>query len=204
MIYYIGQLEQNETGGKVRENELAEENPKAETVEKPPFDLVEALIVPHTALVVMDMQNNFLQSFYGDTDGLINEHKLLINFCNIQKIPVFFVGLAMDDTWGSNREIHQDLLDLAINPAEQVICKPTDDAFLDTDFADRLRAADVQRIVIIGTHIDGCIYLSAVSGKKQGFEVYASDYGSLIHDKNQYYPVRHIFNRLGIHFLRRD
>lgn len=55
-------------------------------------------------------------------------------------------------------------------PAE-FVPKRANSAFFETDFAQRLRAHRVERLVLAGAFIDGCVALTAADAAQRGFDV---------------------------------
>jgi nicotinamidase-related amidase len=51
------------------------------------------------------------------------------------------------------------------------IQKRANSAFLGTDFEEQLRTLDVQKLVLAGAFIDGCVGLTAADAAQRGFEV---------------------------------
>jgi nicotinamidase-related amidase len=55
--------------------------------------------------------------------------------------------------------------------AARFIPKPANSAFVATDFAEQLRTHKVDRLVLAGAFIDGCVALTAANAAQRGFEV---------------------------------
>jgi nicotinamidase-related amidase len=65
-----------------------------------------------------------------------------------------------------------DLVDgLRMPAAAQFVPKRANSAFFETDFERRLRAHKVERLVLAGAFIDGCVALTAADAAKRGFDV---------------------------------
>ena len=60
---------------------------------------------------------------------------------------------------------------LAIPPSATTISKRANSAFFGTDLESRLRALGVQRVVLTGAFLDGCIGLTAADAAQRGFDV---------------------------------
>jgi nicotinamidase-related amidase len=59
----------------------------------------------------------------------------------------------------------------ALPPSARNIQKRANSAFLATNFEEQLRALDVQKLVLAGAFIDGCVGLTAADAAQRGFEV---------------------------------
>jgi nicotinamidase-related amidase len=62
-----------------------------------------------------------------------------------------------------------DGLDLPVSA--RMVFKPVNSAYFKTDFEEQLRALQVERLVLAGAFIDGCVGLTAADAAQRGFEV---------------------------------
>jgi nicotinamidase-related amidase len=60
---------------------------------------------------------------------------------------------------------------LAMPRSTRFLAKTANSAFLRTDFENQLRALDVNKLVLAGAFIDGCVGLTAADAAQRGFEV---------------------------------
>lgn len=144
-------------------------------------------LTPHTALLVIDMQNCFFES-----DNLAQMRAELSNACNelIEKAhqalaPVVMVRTRHREdgsTWTRNMiEDNQGFafvgdddslfIDELTDWATLEVIKTRDSAFYATDLEDRLRQANVNRIVICGVSTHSCVALTAADAYARDFEV---------------------------------
>jgi nicotinamidase-related amidase len=60
---------------------------------------------------------------------------------------------------------------LAIPSAARSIFKRSNSAFFETDLGEQLRALKVERVILAGAFIDGCVGLTAADAAQRGFDV---------------------------------
>ena len=148
-----------------------------------------------TALIVIDMQNAFLDSSSPycvvGADSLLTRVSKLVDFCRAQKIPVVFTKVILDDemdggpfskNWlehgfdevgilkrGSrNVEVHQSLQPRA---GDLVIEKPRYSAFYGTRLDNLLKARNVKTIAIAGADTKFCVLSTSRDAQFRDYQV---------------------------------
>ena len=142
--------------------------------------------VKHMALIVVDMQNYFLNpeehAFIPSAPAIIPNVLKLMEICNDIGIPVILTrhlntkddaGL-MGIRWHEvirekdpRSEIHEDIEKIG----GEVLKKSQFDAFHDTNLEKRLKAAGVKQIIMTGVMTNLCCETTARSAFVKGFEV---------------------------------
>ncbi|NLG68606.1 MAG: cysteine hydrolase [Firmicutes bacterium] len=156
--------------------ELPEPLPVAERVEVDP---------DRTALVVVDMQNDFCRPegrlYVPDAPATIPAIQRLLTMARQHHMPVFFTQdwhapgdpefaiwgeHAVAGTWGAR--IVDELEPLA---SERVVQKVRDDAFSGTTLDHELRLAGADTLVICGTVANICVHYTAASAALRWYKV---------------------------------
>ena len=110
---------------------------------------------PHTALLVIDVQNDVMAGAH-DRDAVIANVAALVDRARDEKVPVVWVqhsdqGMPRgSDGWRYVPELAQDT-------SEPVVHKQYGDAFEDTDLEAVLAERKVGRLVVAGAQTDECI-----------------------------------------------
>lgn len=154
------------------------------------------IAAPKTALLIIDMNNNFLKGGmpFEIPSGreIIPNLKELIEVCRSLKIPIiYFTQVYRRD--GSNVGLAPALSNLDLPPKGEVACdgtggieiydelkpeekdiiikKPRYDGFYFTDLESVLRGLGVDTLIITGVVTDCCINFTAASAFQRGFKV---------------------------------
>ncbi|SEN21756.1 cysteine hydrolase family protein [Lihuaxuella thermophila] len=111
-----------------------------------------------TALLVIDVQNAMFDEscpIY-DGEGLLKNLQVLINQARSANVPVFFVQHNDEEfKFGTPPwEIHSSI---APNAGEVVIQKHTPDSFHETELHEKLKAAQIQHLVVAGNQTEYCV-----------------------------------------------
>lgn len=159
----------------------------ARTVEVPEYELVPKVEVDpeRTALVVVDMQNDFCRPegklFVPDAPGTVPAIKRLLELARHHHVPVFFTQdwhhsgdpefaiwgeHVLADTWGA--EIIDELKPLT---GERVIRKVRYDAFYGTSLDHELRLVGADTLIICGTVANICVHYTAASAALRWYKV---------------------------------
>ncbi len=159
------------------------EIPRAERVE---------LTAGETALVVVDMQNDFAHPdgalFVPDAEKTIPTIRGLLDRFREKGAPVFFTQDWHDEddpefkiwprhavagTWGA-----EIVAELAPRPGEKVVKKLRYDGFYGTPLEHLLRLAGVKTLVLVGTVANICVLHTAGSAALRWFEVVLPEDGT--------------------------
>ncbi len=163
------------------------------------------------ALLVIDMQDEFVKpewtsSWIPEATRQVSKMKRVINFCREKKIPVIytvfsnthnfmdrpvsgrfmpnrFPELATDDSWFSRGEVWHEL---APQPDEIVIHKPSYGAFYDTPLDTILKQMGKDTVIICGTLTNCCCGTTARQAYERGYYViFGSDITSTYNSEMQ-------------------
>lgn len=140
------------------------------------------------ALAVIDMQRWMFQKPERSSQltalvPLIN--KLAADFATAG-LPVFDVRVvhkADRSTWSRLMRIYdypcmiegtadvEPVDGFAMPATARLVSKTANSAFLGTDFEEQLRALKIEKLVLAGAFIDGCVGITAADAAQRGFEV---------------------------------
>lgn len=142
--------------------------------------------VKHMALLVVDMQNYFLDpeehAFIPSAPTILPNILALMESCKALGIPVILTrhinnmrnaGL-MGKRWSElirEKDPRSELNEKIITAGGEIIHKSQFDAFYDTQLEKRLRAAEVKQIIMSGVMTNMCCETTARSAFIRGFEV---------------------------------
>jgi len=110
---------------------------------------------PHTALLVVDVQNDVMAGTH-NRDGVVANIAVLVDKARAENVPVVWVQHSADhlpsgsDGWRYVPELIQE-------EAEPVVHKRYPDAFENTDLEAVLAGRKVGRLVVTGAQTDECI-----------------------------------------------
>ena len=159
----------------------------ARTVEVPEYEIHDEVRVDptRTALVVVDMQNDFVKDggslVVPDAEGTIPSIGKLLAFAREAGMRVVFsqdTHTAGDPEWEIWPEHcrmggwgHEIVEDLAPMPDEMVIRKVRYDAFYGTHLDHFLRLWGVERLILCGTVANICVHYTAASAALRWYDV---------------------------------
>lgn len=110
---------------------------------------------PHTALIVIDVQNDVMAGAH-NRDAVIANVAVLVDKARAENVPVVWVQHSSDgmprgsDGWRYVPELAQE-------ESEPVVHKRYGDAFDDTDLETVLAERKVGRLIVAGAQTDECI-----------------------------------------------
>jgi isochorismate hydrolase len=143
--------------------------------------------ISHSALLVSDMQNYFLDknshAFIPSASAIIKNIKLLINFMNAHNRPVIFTRHINNENNSKNMGrwwkdiIKKDDNFSEIIPnlnayANIIIEKTQYDSFYKTDLEEILKRNNVKQLVITGVMTHLCCETTSRSGFVRGYEIF--------------------------------
>jgi nicotinamidase-related amidase len=134
------------------------------------------LSAKETALIVIDIQNEYFTGKMPITDGMkaLQNSQKLVNFAHQNNMPVFFVRhLGPKDgplfAEGSVfAEFHKDLQPSA---KDIVITKATPSSFVGTDLDTQLKARGIKQLVVTGLMTHMCVSSTARDAVPLGYNV---------------------------------
>jgi nicotinamidase-related amidase len=123
---------------------------------------------PHTALLVVDVQNGVVAGAH-ERDTVVANVGSLVEKARRERVPVVWVqhsdqGLARGgDNWRIVPELHPD-------EAEPLVEKNYGDAFEDTTLESVLSGLGVGRLVVVGAQTDACIRSTLHGAFARGYD----------------------------------
>jgi nicotinamidase-related amidase len=124
---------------------------------------------PHTALVVIDVQNGVVEAAH-ERDAVVANISTLVEKARGDGVPVVWVQHSGghlpkgSDAW-------QYVPELSLGESEPVVHKTYGDSFEDTDLEDVLARAGVGHLVVAGAQSDQCIRNTIHGAFTRGYDV---------------------------------
>ncbi len=124
---------------------------------------------PHTALLVIDVQNGVVEQAH-ERDAVVANIKGLVDRARDQSVPVVWVQHTSDDLVpGSEKWAY--VPELVAHDEEPVVHKRYGDSFEDTDLAQVLADCGAGRLVVTGAQTDACIRSTLHGALVRGYDV---------------------------------
>ena len=123
---------------------------------------------PHTALLVIDVQNDVVQDAY-ERDSVVGNIGRVVEKVRSEQVPVVWVQHNDEDlvrgseAWRLVPELHRD-------DAEVLVDKSYGDAFEDTTLEEVLSGLGVGRLVVVGAQTDACIRCTLHGAFTRGYD----------------------------------
>ncbi|MEU8945101.1 cysteine hydrolase family protein [Streptomyces sp. NPDC048489] len=124
---------------------------------------------PHTALLVIDVQNGAMAGTHG-RDEVIANINTLVDRARAEDVPVVWVQHA-DDNLVRGSESWRYVPELARRDGEPLVHKTYGDSFESTELEKLLAERGVGRIVVTGAQTDACIRATLHGGLVRGYDV---------------------------------
>ncbi|NTW14284.1 MAG: cysteine hydrolase [Candidatus Moranbacteria bacterium] len=131
--------------------------------------LFHSIDIGSVAVLLIDMQDRFLVT--REKRNLIPNQIALLSVCVDKGIPVIVVKC---EGFGEVNFQLADFLDRIPKRRKITVIKPNEDAFDGTDLADILAALGVTTLLLMGVNACTCVYKTAVSARKRGYEILTS------------------------------
>ncbi|MFI5834142.1 isochorismatase family protein [Micromonospora sp. NPDC051300] len=123
---------------------------------------------PHTALLVVDVQNGVVAEAH-DRDRVVATIAVLVERARAAGVPVVWVQHRADDL-PAGSEPWQIVPELTRRDDEPLVHKTYGDSFEDTDLERVLADARVGRLVVTGAQTDACIRSTLHGGFTRGYD----------------------------------
>jgi nicotinamidase-related amidase len=123
---------------------------------------------PHTALVVIDVQNAVVAGAHR-RDAVIANINTLVDKARAEHVPVIWVQHASDEL-PENTEGWQYVPELQRGDSEPLVHKRYGDSFEDTTFEAELAQRGVGRVVVTGAQSDACIRATLHGAFVRGYD----------------------------------
>jgi nicotinamidase-related amidase len=123
---------------------------------------------PHTALLVVDVQNNVVANTF-HRDEVIANINTLVDKARAHQVPVIWVQHA-DDNLPQGSEGWQYVTELQRLDSEPLVHKMYGDSFEDTTLESELAQRGVGRVVVTGAQTDACIRATLHGAFTRGYD----------------------------------
>ncbi len=139
---------------------------------------------PHTALLVIDMQNDVVANAH-NRDGVIANIGALIDRARAEEVPVVWVQHS-DDGMRQDTEGWRVVPALRRRDDEALVHKVYGDAFEDTDLESVLAEREVGRLVVTGAQTDACIRSTLHGALVRGYDTLLAEDAHTTEDMRQW------------------
>ena len=123
---------------------------------------------PHTALLVIDVQNSVVEKAH-ERDAVVTNVGSLVEKARREKVPVVWVQ-HNDDDLPRGSDDWRIVPELSPGDAEPLVEKSYGDAFEDTDLETVLSGLGVGRLVVVGAQTDACIRCTLHGAFTRGYD----------------------------------
>ncbi|WP_405604242.1 isochorismatase family protein [Streptomyces sp. NBC_01410] len=124
---------------------------------------------PHTALMVIDVQNGVVADAHR-RDAVIANIRTLVDRARTEGVPIVWVQHS-DDHLEKGSEAWEYVPELARQESEPLVHKMFGDSFEDTDLEEVLAEAGVGRLVVTGAETDACVRSTIHGAFVRGYDV---------------------------------
>jgi nicotinamidase-related amidase len=124
---------------------------------------------PHTALLVIDVQNGVMAGAY-NRDGVIANIASLVERARVKGVPVLWVQHSSDELERGS-ESWQYVPELVRRDGEPLVHKGYRDSFDDTELETLLAERSVGRLVVTGAQTDACVRSTIHGALTRGYDV---------------------------------
>jgi nicotinamidase-related amidase len=160
----------------------------------------------HTALIIVDVQDGLDEPRLGrrsNPDAETNMARLLASW-RASRRPIFHIQhMSTEPNSPLRPELPGNAIKKVVAPAgdEPVIQKSVSNGFIGTELEQRLRAAGVDAVVVVGLTIEHCVSSTARVASDLGFRTIVVADATACHDRTgydgNYYPAEDI-HRLAL------
>jgi nicotinamidase-related amidase len=124
---------------------------------------------PHTALLVIDVQNDVMTGAH-ERDGVVANISSLVDRARAEEVPVVWVQHS-DDGLVFGSEGWQYVPELVRGESEPLVHKKYGDSFEATDLEEVLASRGVGRVVVTGAQTDMCVRSTLHGAFVRGYDV---------------------------------
>lgn len=124
---------------------------------------------PHTALIVIDMQNGVVADAYR-RDVVVANIRSLVDAAREQAVPVVWLQHS-DEQLERGSDAWQYVEELVRQESEPLVPKSYSDAFEDSDLESVLATARVGHLIVAGAQTDECIRSTIHGAMVRGYDV---------------------------------
>ena len=123
---------------------------------------------PHTALLVVDVQNGVMAGAH-DRDAVVANIVTLVDRARAAQVPVVWVQHTSDEL-AEGSEVWQYVPELPRSEDEPLVHKRYGDSFEDTELESVLAGHGVGRLVVAGAQTDACIRSTLHGALVRGYD----------------------------------
>ena len=123
---------------------------------------------PHTALVVIDVQNGVVANAY-ERDEVIANINALVDKARAEHVPVIWVQHSSEELTANSAE-WQYVPELQRHDSEPLVHKIYGDSFEDTTLEAELAQLGVGRLVVTGAQTDACVRATLHGAFVRGYD----------------------------------
>jgi nicotinamidase-related amidase len=124
---------------------------------------------PHTALMVIDVQNGVVAEAH-ERDAVVANISTLVDRARSEGVPIVWVQHS-DEGLQRGSDDWEYVPELARQESEPLVHKSFGDSFEGTDLEDVLARAGVGRLVVTGAQTDACIRSTIHGAFARGYDV---------------------------------
>lgn len=124
---------------------------------------------PHTALMVIDVQNGAVGEAY-ERDAVVANVGALIDKARAEGVPIVWVQHS-DEGMPEGSDAWQYVAELTRQDEEPLVHKHYGDSFEGTDLEEVLAEAGIGRLVVAGAQTDACIRSTIHGAFARGYDV---------------------------------
>jgi nicotinamidase-related amidase len=124
---------------------------------------------PHTALLVVDVQNGVVGNAH-DRDRVVGNVRALVDRARAEEVPVVWVQHSDPENLPQGSPEWEFVAELAPGLSEPVVHKTYGDAFEATDLEERLAERQVGRLVVAGAQTEECIRSTLHGALVRGYD----------------------------------
>ncbi|MET9023535.1 cysteine hydrolase family protein [Actinopolymorpha sp. NPDC004070] len=125
---------------------------------------------PHTALLVIDVQNDVVGGAH-NRDAVVANVARLVDRARSENVPVVWVQHSSADNLPMGSDGWQYVPELTLKDSEPVVHKRYPDSFEETDLESVLAERHIGRLVVAGAQTDECIRSTLHGGIVRGYDV---------------------------------
>jgi nicotinamidase-related amidase len=123
---------------------------------------------PHTALIVIDVQNDVVGGTH-NRDEVVANIATLVDRARTEQVPVVWVQHSSDNMPQGSDGWHY-VPELTLDESEPVVHKRYPDSFEDTDLESVLAERGIGRLVVAGAQTDECIRSTLHGAIARGYD----------------------------------
>jgi nicotinamidase-related amidase len=123
---------------------------------------------PHTALLVVDVQNGVVAGAH-ERDAVVANVGSLVEKARRERVPVVWVQHS-DEHLAKGSDVWRIVPELTPEDAEPLVAKSYGDSFEDTTLENVLSGLGVGRLVVVGAQTDACIRSTLHGAFARGYD----------------------------------